>query len=291
MFSFLTRKKRKGGLSIIFGETVIYKQNYITIVPESRPISRNKPHTFFGRFVPNSRNSPELEGVSSKCNSSDKKIEHSEVPYEFLDTLAPSPDLSQVTYSVNKIPQTKHLSVPSKLLNTLSSASVSTTNSNKVPRKPSPQRSRIDFSETILKPKPIKKVRFADEVTIHRVSIHKHSPVPYPETFKLIITLQCIWGILDEDKDGFLNLKELSYFVDAVWEDEDSEKILKSYAKEPKKGINFDEWCNLVKDEDPHLSELVNDLYVLFVEGSKDSKEVEDENSIADDNAQVKLEL
>lgn len=278
MFSFLKRKKRKGGLSIILSETVTYRQNYVSILPRSKPISRNKSQTFIGRFVPKSKLSAELEGMSSKCNSSDKKNKHSEAPYKMLDTLAPSPDVSQVTYSVNKMAQPKHLSVPSKLLDSLS-PSVGTVNSKKVCRRPSPQRSRVDFSEPIFKPKPVKKVRFADEVTIHRVSIYKHSPVPYPETFKLIITLQCIWEILDEDKDGYLSLKELSTFADEVWEDENSEKILKAYAKNPEKGMNFDEWCYLIKDEDPQLNELVNDMYVLFVEGSNDSEEDEDAKS------------
>jgi len=264
MFSFLTRKKRKGGLSISFGETVIYKQEYVTILPSSKRSSRNNSQTILSRIMSNPRRS-HSRGMHRACNAKDKKPPEKppEVSYQILDTLAPSPDISQITFSVNKVKQNKlqQLDVPSKLLNTLSSKS-GNVKKKKPDRRLRPQLSRVGYSDSLFKPasKPVKKVRFAHEVTIHRVSVYKFSPVPYPETFKLIITLQCIWEVLDEDKDGYLNLKELQYFANEVWEDEDVEKMLKAYSKEPEKGLNFDDWCNLIKEEDPDLSELVDDL-------------------------------
>merc|ERR1719397_1730465 len=220
----------------------------------------------------------------TECNAKDKKPPKKlqEVSYKILDTLAPSPDISQITFSVNKVKSKKlqQLDVPSKLVKTLNPTS-GIVKKKKVERRLRAQRSRVGYSDSLFKPagKPVKKVRFADEVTIHRVSIYKLSPVPHPETFKLIITLQCIWGVLDDDKDGYLNLKELQNFANEVWEDEDVEKMLKAYSKEPEKGLDFDDWCNLIKEEDPDLSELVDDLYVLFVEGSDDSEEDVDEKS------------
>jgi len=283
MFSFLARKKRKGGLSISFGETVIYKQEYVTILPGSKRSSRNNSHTILSRIMSNPRRS-HSGGMYTAGNAINKKPpkKRPEVSYKILDTLAPSPDISQITFSVNKVKQNKlqQLDVPSELLSTLNPTS-GIVKKKKPERRLRTQRSRVGYSDSLFKPtsKPVKKVRFADEVTIHRVSVYKFSPVPYPETFKLIITLQCIWGVLDEDKDGYLNLKELQYFANEVWEDEDVEKMLKAYSKEPEKGLDFDDWCNLIKEEDPELSELVDDLYVLFVEGSDDSEEDTDEKS------------
>jgi len=283
MFSFFTRKKRKGGLSIIFGETVVYKQEYVSTLPGSKPITGNKSQTFRSRFVSNSRRSEfaHLEEEHSVC-SPKIEIEQSEVPQKILDTLAPSPDISQVTFSVNKFKQAKvqHLQVPAKLLDTLSPSS-STAKVKKVVRKRTPKPSREDLPMPKLASTPLKKkVRFADEVIIHRVSIHKFSPVPYSETYKLIITLQCIWDILDEDEDGYLNLEELSYFANKVWEDEDIQEMFRFYSKNPEKGLDFDDWCNLLKSEDPDLSQLVDDLYLLFVDGSSESEEDEDEKSV-----------
>jgi len=281
MFSFLTRKKRKGGLSVSFGETVIYKQEYVSILPASKPTSGNKSRTSLSRILPNCRRSEfaQSEGKYSALNSKSKKSP--EVWDNTLNTLAPSPDISKVTFSVNKLKQNKvqQLDVPARLLDTLAPTSGNVKSKN-VERKPSAQRSASDSIVKLPAGKPVKKVRFADEVTIYRVSIHKDTPVPYPETFKLIITLQCIWGVLDEDKDGYLNLKELSYFANEVWEDEDIEKMLKAFAKEPEKGLDFDDWCNLIKEEDPYLNELVDDLYVLFVDGSDDSDKDTDEKSV-----------
>lgn len=121
--------------------------------------------------------------------------------------------------------------------------------------------------------KPKKKVRFDDNVTIHRIEASTGVPSAMPETYKLVVTLRQVWKQLDLDQDKYLNITELRRFCGEVWEEPDSDvyEIMKLYAQEkPEKGINFNEWCSLIKDEDPELKELVEDLYTIFVQDSDD---------------------
>jgi len=113
--------------------------------------------------------------------------------------------------------------------------------------------------------KPKKKVRFADTVTIHRISVHKGKAPPPPETFIMIISLREIWKQLDLDKDKHLNMSELRRFADEVWENEDVGKMMRSYASHPDKGLSFGEWCAVLKEEDADMTELIEDLYEIFV--------------------------
>jgi len=117
--------------------------------------------------------------------------------------------------------------------------------------------------------KPKKKVRFADKVIIHRISIHKGpAPAPPPETFRLIISLKEIWQYLDLDKDKYLNMSELRRFADEVWDNEDLDEMMRSYAQHPNKGLSFGEWCAILKEEEGDMDELLDDLYDIFVEES-----------------------
>jgi len=117
--------------------------------------------------------------------------------------------------------------------------------------------------------KPRKKVRFANQVIIHRISVHKGSaPAPPPETFRLIISLKEIWQYLDLDKDKYLNMRELRRFADEVWENEDLDEMMKSYAQHPNKGLSFGEWCAVMKEEEGDIDDLLDDLYDIFVEDS-----------------------
>lgn len=131
-----------------------------------------------------------------------------------------------------------------------------------VQRRPSHRRSSSSIS-CVQKPK--KKVRFSETVTIHRISVRKGLVAPPPKTFMLIAHLKEIWKKLDRDNDNYLNIKELGNFVDEVWEDEDVEEMLKSYSKDPEKGMEFTEWCALLKEEDDQLTDLIDDLYTIFV--------------------------
>lgn len=124
--------------------------------------------------------------------------------------------------------------------------------------------------------KPKKKVRFDDNVVIHKIEARASSPQAMPETYKLVIQLREVYDALDRNGDGFLNEDELTILCQAVWEepDEDVKKILDDYAKEdPTKGINFNEWCTLIRDEDPSLKELVDDLYEIFCNDSSSEEE------------------
>jgi len=121
---------------------------------------------------------------------------------------------------------------------------------------------------------PKKKVRFNETVTIHRISyqsvgISKAKPAMY----KLVILLREVWIKLDVDEDSHLNISELKRFCHDVWEepfdDAGATKIMSLYAKvDPSKGMNFNEWCLLIKDEDPDLNEFVEELYEIFVDPS-----------------------
>jgi len=122
-----------------------------------------------------------------------------------------------------------------------------------------------------LSKKPKKKVRFDDNVIIHRIE-PPEVPTAVPETYKLLITIKQVWLNLDLDRDEHLNINELQRFCNEVWKEPNSDihDIMKLYAKaNPDKGINFSEWCSLIKDEDPDLKELVDDLYTIFVEVSE----------------------
>jgi len=250
------QKKRKGGLSIIFGETVVHRQEYVSIIPSLRPNWLCRCNNAFrsgllGRFVPSRRG-------------------------------ARDNDL-QVTYSVKKPKQMDvlRLEVPVELIDSLTD----TSQVKQEKRKPTPRRSQLNTpaSDIVSKPFPVKqkkRVRFAEEVTIHTISTCNYSPHAKPETFKLIVALQCIWATLDEDEDGYLNLEEFSYFVSEVWENEDSKGMLKSYTKNPEKGMDFDEWCSLLKEEDANLHGFVDELFEIFVEVSDDSEGDEEEKSM-----------
>jgi len=119
---------------------------------------------------------------------------------------------------------------------------------------------------------PKKKVRFNDTVTIHRITYSDvRSSRAKPEMYKLVIFLREVWSKLDVDKDDFLNMSELKRFCGEVWEepigDIGAKKIMNVYAKtNPKKGMDFNEWCILIKDEDPDLQEFVEELYEIFVD-------------------------
>jgi len=126
------------------------------------------------------------------------------------------------------------------------------------------------------KEKPKKKVRFDDNVIIHRIEPSTRVPSAMPETYKLVVTLREVWKKLDMDMDQHLNITELRRFCGEVWEEPDSDvyDIMKLYAQEkPDIGMNFNEWCTLVKDEDPELTELVEDLYTIFVQETDDEEE------------------
>jgi len=245
------QKKRKGGLSIIFGETVVHRQEYVSIIPSPRRNWRCRCSAFksgfLGRFVPSRSGSRynDLQVIYSVNKPKQKDVLRLDVPVEFIASLT---DTSQVK-------QEK--------------------------RKPTPRRSQLNTpaSDVVIQPFPVKqkkKVRFAEEVTIHNISACNYSPSAKPETFKLIVALQCIWATLDEDEDGYLNLEEFSYFVSEVWENEDSKGMLKSYTKNPEKGMDFDEWCTLLKEEDPTLHGFVDELFEIFVEVSDDSDDEEE---------------
>jgi len=122
-----------------------------------------------------------------------------------------------------------------------------------------------------------KKVRFADNVTIHRISVHRDSAPPEPETFIMIIELREIWKKLDLDRDKHLNRSELKRFADKVWENEDAETMIYSYAAHPEKGLCFGEWCAVLKEEEGDMDELIDELYTIFVEEPDWADEEDDE--------------
>lgn len=126
--------------------------------------------------------------------------------------------------------------------------------------------------------KPKKKVRFADKVIIHRISVHKgQAPAPPPETFRLIISLKEIWQYLDLDKDKYLNMRELRRFADQVWENEDLDEMMRTYAQHPNKGLSFGEWCAVIKEEEGDIDDLLDDLYDIFVEESETEYDEKDD--------------
>jgi len=92
-----------------------------------------------------------------------------------------------------------------------------------------------------------------------------------PELYKLVIALNEVWKKLDIDQDNYLNMSELTRFCKKIWEepveDGGAQKIMEVYADEhPEKGVNFHEWCILIKEEDPELQEFVEEIYEIFVD-------------------------
>jgi len=137
------------------------------------------------------------------------------------------------------------------------------------------RRKSSNLSKIKLQEKPKKKVRFDDNVTMHRIEASTGIPSAMPETYKLVVTMREVWMKLDMDKDQHLNIIELRRFCGEVWEEPDSDvyDIMKLYAKEkPEIGMNFNEWCTLIKDEDPELKEFVGDLYTIFVQETDDEE-------------------
>merc|ERR1712045_695695 len=82
-----------------------------------------------------------------------------------------------------------------------------------------------------------------------------------------------IWAVLDQDKDGLLNFKELSYFAKTVFLDvQDSDvrdMLIKEDTGEMSEGLNFSEWCKVVRNTDADVERLVDDLYRVFVLGEE----------------------
>lgn len=116
-----------------------------------------------------------------------------------------------------------------------------------------------------------KKNRLSEDVVINQVT---HGDIEVSsaklEIYKLVIGLKEVWLKLDLDKDNFLNLSELTRFWKHIWEepkkDGGAQKIMEVYAKEhPEKGVNFFEWCILIKMEDPNLRDFVEEIYEIFV--------------------------
>jgi len=117
-----------------------------------------------------------------------------------------------------------------------------------------------------------KRYRLNEDVIIHGVNYgDEEGPVAKPEMYKLVIALREVWIKLDLDDDSFLNLSELTRFCKQIWEepveDGGAKKIMEVYAKEhPEKGMNFREWCILIKEEDPDLKDFVEEIYEIFVD-------------------------
>lgn len=127
-----------------------------------------------------------------------------------------------------------------------------------------------------------KQVRFNDKVIIHTIEYEQPKTVnAKSETYAIIVTLREIWSRLDLDNDGYLNIVEMKRFCSEVWEETfDVSSVLGFYAKsDPETGMTFYEWCKLVKDEDPHMSEFLDDLYEIFVEQTTADKELAKSNS------------
>jgi len=127
--------------------------------------------------------------------------------------------------------------------------------------------------------------KFNEHITINRIaSSDMAGSKAKSEVYKMIILLREIWAKLDLDNDKHLNMAELKRFCIAIWEepveDGGASVIMPSYAKlDPKKGLNFNEWCLLIKDNDPDLQQFVEDIYEIFVDTASHSDLVsEDEH-------------
>lgn len=106
-----------------------------------------------------------------------------------------------------------------------------------------------------------------------------------PELYKLVIALNEVWKKLDIDQDNHLNMSELTRFCKKIWEepveDGGAGKIMEVYADEhPEKGVNFHEWCILIKEEDPDLQEFVEEIYEIFVDPADSQLATESEVGI-----------
>jgi len=127
---------------------------------------------------------------------------------------------------------------------------------------------------SIIKPK---KTKINETVTIHRVaSSDMVGSKAKTEVYKMIILLREIWVKLDLDNDNHLNMGELKRFCTDIWEepveDGGAGVIMKWYAKlDPEKGLNFNEWCLLIKNEDPDMQEFVEEIYEIFVDTCHDA--------------------
>jgi len=116
-----------------------------------------------------------------------------------------------------------------------------------------------------------------ENITINRIaSSDMAGSKAKSEIYKIIILLREIWAKLDLDNDKHLNMAELKRFCIAIWEepveDGGASVIMPSYAKlDPKKGLNFNEWCLLIKDNDPDLQQFVEDIYEIFVDTANHS--------------------
>jgi len=114
--------------------------------------------------------------------------------------------------------------------------------------------------------------RLEEKVIIHQVKhVDKEASAAKREMYKLVIALKEVWMKLDLDEDSFLNLSELTRFCKQIWEepveDGGAQQIMEVYAKEhPEKGVNFREWCILIKEEDPDLRDFVEEIYEIFVD-------------------------
>jgi len=126
-----------------------------------------------------------------------------------------------------------------------------------------------------------------ETITINRIaSSDMAGSKAKSEVYKMIILLREIWPKLDLDNDKHLNMAELKRFCIAIWEepveDGGASAIMPSYAKlDPKKGLNFNEWCLLIKDNDPDFQQFVEDIYEIFVDTANHSDLVsEDEHEV-----------
>jgi len=80
-----------------------------------------------------------------------------------------------------------------------------------------------------------------------------------------------IWKVLDKDKDGILNLKELCYFTSTVFldvlESDVRDMLKKGDSDEMAEGVTYREWLRILKNTDAEIKVLVDDLYRVFCLG------------------------
>jgi len=171
----------------------------------------------------------------------------------------------RISYSAKPYTKEQTILVDETLVDTL--AAPHANNTKRAPLK--------SFSRKSMSAVQKKKGQFtSDSLKVHQITHpDENSQMARQEIYKLIILLKEAWSKLDLDKDNHLNIPELKRFCEEVWEesvdDSDAKKILDAFAKEdPQKGMNFNEWCLLIKDEDPDLQEFVEEIYEIFVIGS-----------------------
>jgi len=114
-----------------------------------------------------------------------------------------------------------------------------------------------------------KRVHFADDEG-HPLESFRYIT---PRNSMSMDRIDAIWAVLDVDKDGLLNFKELSYFAKTVFldvQDSDVQDMLrKEDSQELSAGLNFTEWRKLVRNTDADVERLVDDLYRVFVLGEE----------------------